>query len=720
MEYRVKTKNGTFVDIETTAEVLYHNGKPYAVQGMARDITGRKKAEQSIKESQEKYKRLFDSSPDLIIETDEEGNVLAVNPMMAKSMGAPSEKLIGKNIFDIFPKEIVEQRATIARKAFKEMKLQESEDERAGRYFHNIYVPIVHTDGKKTIQTIVRDITGQKKAERALCDSEEKLRSIVENSSDQIFMLDKDCKFLSVNTTAADISRKSPQEMIGKSISEIFPETTAVQFSKNIKKVFDTGKSLFIEEKMVVQGRELYNSTSLNPVKGDGGRVMAVTGIVRDITERKKAEEELQKSETMLNDVSEMAHVGGWELDAETKEVHWTKETYRIHDISMDEKFDLSKAILFFDLPDRSKLETVLQCCMETGKPFDLILPFTSAKGRHLWTRAIGRAVKNNGGKIVKLTGTFQDITERRKAEKTVIESEEKLRRILDSSPDAITVTDLNGKIIECNQATSMIHGFKKEELIGKNALELFSPKDLERAKENLKKTLESESAKNLEYTLLTKGGREFPAELSACLIRDASGNALSLVATTKDITERKRAEEELEKSKMRLDIATETSQIGVWELDLIYDISIRNLIHDQIFGYKEKISEWGAKIFFEHIIPEDRPSVQVAFDGAMETNKLYFECRILWPDKSIHWITATGKTVRDIAGKPQKMLGTVVDITERKKAEKELNEKIDELEKYKKLTVDRELKMIELKKEINGFCKQLNQKPRYEEKKEN
>ena len=85
----------------------------------------------------------------------------------------------------------------------------------------------------------------------------------------------------------------SPQEMVGKSISEVFPETIAAQFSKNIKNVFGTGKSMFIDEKMVAKGRELYTSTSLNPVRNDSGRVIAVTGSLRDITERKNAEEKL-------------------------------------------------------------------------------------------------------------------------------------------------------------------------------------------------------------------------------------------------------------------------------------------------------------------------------------------------------------------------------------------------------------------------------------------
>ena len=148
------------------------------------------------------------------------------------------------------------------------------------------------------------------------------------------------------------------------------------------------------------------------------------------------------------------------------------------------------------------------------------------------------------------ILAVVRDITERRQAEDALKESEEKLRMILASSPDAITVADLNGNIIECNQATLDVHGFSaKEELIGRSAFDLIAPKDQQRAMENTKKTLEQGSVKNLEYTLLTKDGREFPAELSASVIRDSSGKVISLVAITKDITYRKTAEEQIKAS---------------------------------------------------------------------------------------------------------------------------------------------------------------------------
>ena len=148
-----------------------------------------------------------------------------------------------------------------------------------------------------------------------------------------------------------------------------------------------------------------------------------------------------RKSEALLNEVGEMAHVGGWGLDVRTKAVHLTKETYRIGDISEDEQFDLSKAILFYDIPGRSTLETALQRCMEKGESFDLELPFTSAKDRHLWTRSLGRAV-NVDGKVRKLVGTLQDITERKRTEKSLRLANKKLNLL-----SSITRHDINNQL---------------------------------------------------------------------------------------------------------------------------------------------------------------------------------------------------------------------------------------------------------------------------------
>lgn len=153
----------------------------------------------------------------------------------------------------------------------------------------------------------------------------------------------------------------------------------------------------------------------------------------------------------------------------------------------------------------------------------------------------------------------MEDLTEslslRKMVEDALRLSEQKLRSILESSPDSIAVIDLNGNMIECNQATLDLYGFSsKDEVIGKNALKFFSEKDKERAQKNLQKTLSFGSLKNIEYTLLANDGYEFPAELSASVILDSTGNPTSLIAITKDIGDRKSAEELLKEKTEKLE----------------------------------------------------------------------------------------------------------------------------------------------------------------------
>ena len=133
--------------------------------------------------------------------------------------------------------------------------------------------------------------------------------------------------------------------------------------------------------------------------------------------------------------------------------------------------------------------------------------------------------------------------------------NEEKLRSIFAASPDAITVTDLNGNVVECNQATLEMHRYaSKKHVVGRSAFEFIAKRDRRRARENMVKVLKQGSMKTVEYTFLTKQGDEFSAELSASVVRDYSGKPIAFVAITKDITERKRMAKKLEQYSQRLE----------------------------------------------------------------------------------------------------------------------------------------------------------------------
>ena len=151
-----------------------------------------------------------------------------------------------------------------------------------------------------------------------------------------------------------------------------------------------------------------------------------------------------------------------------------------------------------------------------------------------------------------------------RERTKDLRESEERSKSILTASPDAISVTDLEGNIVECTeQAWKTYRSSSRADLIGKNAFELVADKDRERARDSLEKALADGLVKNVEYTLTTQGGYEYPAEISASVVRDASGKPIGFVVVTKDISDRRRMEQQLLKAERLAAIGQVAAMVG-------------------------------------------------------------------------------------------------------------------------------------------------------------
>jgi PAS domain S-box-containing protein len=175
-------------------------------------------------------------------------------------------------------------------------------------------------------------------------------------------------------------------------------------------------------------------------------------------------------------------------------------------------------------------------------------------------------AVAIENAKLIQQVKEYAQHLEEKVEERTrdLRKSEEKIRSIFAASPDAITATDLNGNIVECSEQTLRNHGYSsKRELIGQSAFKLIAEKDQQKAIENMRRTLNEGVIKNVEYTFVTKTGREFPAELTASVVFDASHNPTGFVAITKDITDRKRMEQQLFKSERLAAIGELAGMVG-------------------------------------------------------------------------------------------------------------------------------------------------------------
>jgi len=270
-------------------------------------------------------------------------------------------------------------------------------------------------------------------------------------------------------------------------------------------------------------------------------------------------------------------------------------------------------------------------------------------------------SVRNLAQHISAALELAQENAEHRRMEEALRTSEARLKNIFAASPDSITVSDLNGTIVDCNQASLDLEGYSsKNEVVGRNSLEFIARKDHSRAMENMRKTLEQGIVKNLEYTLVTKDGREFPAELSASVIRDASGAAIGFVGITKDITERKRAEEELKLRAQLLDAVTDSVCVADSNGDIIYvsEAAYRSRGYGKDELLKMNLYELNKSAGFE----------EARIRELFEKGEATFEGVDVRKDKSIMPVEVHARTIE--TGGSKLVLAVARDITERKKVE--------------------------------------------------
>ncbi len=267
------------------------------------------------------------------------------------------------------------------------------------------------------------------------------------------------------------------------------------------------------------------------------------------------------------------------------------------------------------------------------------------------------------------LAHAIQQAVDRTSMHIKLLEREAKLKAILESSPEAITIIGFDGNIVECNQATADLYSCpSKEDLIGKNAFELIAKKDHEKAIQNLKKTIKKGFLKNVEYTFCTIDGREFLGELSAGLVRGASGKPEYLVTITRDITERKKTEADLR----RLATIVTDSNDAVTVMDLNGRIITWNKGAEDTYGYS-KAEALGMDSL--KIVPEDKKLEILDAIRKIKMNKTVgsFETKRLAKDGHVLdvWLTAT-KLVND-EGNVVAIATTERDITEKKHMDERL-----------------------------------------------
>ena len=265
------------------------------------------------------------------------------------------------------------------------------------------------------------DITERKRREEQLRETNAYLENLINYANAPIIVWDSQFCITRFNHAFESLTGRSEIEVLGQSLELLFPPAQVEKSMALIRRTLAGERWEVVEIEILHRDGAvrtvLWNSATL--FASDGQTPLATIAQGQDITERKQAEEALRASEEVLREMSRVAKVGGWNLDLTAQKLTWTEETCRIHEVDPHFQPQVEDGINFYAADARPVLKEAIERAVNQGEPFDLELPFITAKGNHLWVRSIGNAEKVDD-QIVRLYGIFQDVTERKQAEEEI------------------------------------------------------------------------------------------------------------------------------------------------------------------------------------------------------------------------------------------------------------------------------------------------------------
>jgi len=656
------------------------------------------------------FENFMDSATESFSIWDSNLNLTYINNANLKYLteGTKKSDVIGKNIKEMIPGIEQTGRYEKYRRVLETGEPLIIEDSQKDAVYGDTYLSIKVFKISDGIGIISSDITERKHMEQALQESQQRLSVLIDKAPDIIFSYDINGRFISGNKRAEELMGYQKGEMIGKTFAEsgmFTPESLsrAMQRLENYKQGMPSRPTPY--ELIAKDGSHLFVEVMGMPIVQEDK--IEIIAVARDITERKRIEEQLNEYKKNLEKM----------VDERTAELAGAYEELRESEERLRAFFENVPDILFghdmtgkvtavnkrgLELSGYSREEIIGKNFLEAGiLPQDQIQGVMAAikgldegrsgypyevqlirkDGSRLTLEAVSFPIKKKGA--VEIMGIARDITERKRMEEALRDSEAKLRVIYDSIGDGIIVTDLKGKVIDLNAACARLSGYSNKDIIGHNGISFISEQDRDRARSDMFNLLYKGIGTTTEYRLVNRQGKELTAEVSGDLITDIAGKPVAIVAVIRDITERKRIEEALKESETKYRTLVEQSDQGICILQDGH-ISFANNALTKINGYSLKeMYAMSSDELLSTVYPEDRKIFVNRMKSRLHSDKLMpkYEYKIIRKDGVVRHLETYAKRI-NYKGQPA-IQSTIADITERKQWEEKLSKSKEELRFY-------------------------------------
>jgi PAS domain S-box-containing protein len=651
-------------------------GQIIGVLGTYEDITQKKLLEDNLRQSEEKYRTLIETSQDGISLMDLEGNILFCNQQKVRMIGAKDpEILIGTNALELIHPED----RSLGIKALGELPYQDHVsnlelrvNKKDGSFFYASFnVSIIKDESGNPIYIIdfMQDITERVQAQQALIEERDFASKVMNTLGQGLTVTNADGVFEYVNPAYAKFLGLKPQDIIGKTPAD-FTEGNDLFILQNVLKERRKGKKSSYELRLRhVDGHDVPVWITGVP-RMEGKSFSGAIAVITDISEQKKAEEALRDSELRFQLLAEVAPVGIFRTDATGYTNYVNPRWCEISKLSFEEA--IGSGWLNAVHPDDREIIALNWSKATTREEIsETEYRFLNEDGSIAWV--IGRAVpqKNRNGKITGYIGTITDITERKNNEAVLLESEERYRHLFERNPAPMLIYEKESlKILAINEAFENHYGYSRKEALQLILTDLY-PEEEKKPLARLAYGLRGHANVG-EWHHIKKDGTIITIISSSHDINHL--NKKARVAVITDISERKKIEEALRESEERFRRLAENADDAIYRIDLVPEpkFSYISPAITRLTGYTPEDHYNDPMLSIKIVHPDDRHLLEFMMNNPDKIRDL-FTIRWIRKDGRVLWTEQRNVPVYDAEGRITSVEGIARDITWRKQQEEEI-----------------------------------------------
>ncbi|MCQ1537554.1 PAS domain S-box protein [Methanocalculus taiwanensis] len=694
-EVPITAKDGQLITVLVQGAFMEYRDTPTNLLVLT-NITDRKRAEEALQKSEERFRRISENAPvgifQLIRSSFGEFSILYVSNKIPEITGMNPEDLYGDfssvtgrlhpDYLSGFRNELLG--SAVSLKDFEYTFLFASDS--GYRWLEVHATPSSQEDGSILWDGVVIDIDERKRADENIRDANRLLEGVLDGVSDIIGIQNPDHSIVRYNRAGYEMLGCSHEEIKGKHCYSLIGRSMPCENCATA--VAMKSKKLETVERFVPE-LDRYLICRSNPVLNDEGEVRLIIEQLTDITDRRRMEDSLRESEERYRLTLDATNDGIWDWDLATGNALLSPQWYMMLGYEPGEmpgSYETWRSLIHPDDIERS--EAFIHSNIQEGKEgFQLEFRMRTKENGWKWILARGKVVsRDTEGNPLRLLGTHTDITGRKEAEEALRESEEKFRSLVEHSIEAIAILDQEGTIIFVNSAAAHLLGIENyKTLIGRNVLDFVAEESRDSAIRDLIELFGGKDAYLAGYTILLPRGEKIFVECVGKLIH-YDGKKADLISV-RDITERKISEEALRKSEEKYRLIAENMADYIWLYDTDFRLQYISPSVERMKGFT--VSESMNKTIEEEMTPESyaalgdiiREQMDLEASGRADPNRtITFETEEYCKDGSIIIIDNLARFLRDEDGRPVSILGISRDITERKRAEMELQQKNLEL----------------------------------------